>query len=60
MLQELKKELAQNGVVLRLVEAHGSVRDLLRLEGAENWCGQIDRFQTVAAAIDGYSDQEHS
>ncbi|MBV8586241.1 MAG: hypothetical protein JO308_08145 [Verrucomicrobia bacterium] len=59
-LRELQKELAKNEVVLRLVEAHASVHDLLRLEGVEDWCGQITRFQTVAAAIDGYCNQEHS
>jgi hypothetical protein len=36
MFLELHDELARRGMILRLVEAHASVRDLLRIEGAED------------------------
>jgi high affinity sulfate transporter 1 len=35
MILDLHTELAKRGIILRLVEAHASVRDLLRMEGAE-------------------------
>jgi high affinity sulfate transporter 1 len=54
MLLELQTELAKRGVVLRLVEAHASVRDLLRIEGAEDRVGRIDRFATVADVIEDF------
>jgi MFS superfamily sulfate permease-like transporter len=54
MLLELQTELAKRGVILRLVEAHASVRDLLRIEGAEDRVGRIDRFATVADVIEHF------
>jgi hypothetical protein len=37
---------------LRLVEARSKVRDMLRLEGVETKVRRIDRFTTLAEAID--------
>jgi high affinity sulfate transporter 1 len=54
MFLDLHTELAKRGVVLRLVEAHASVRDLLRMEGTEDRIGRIDRFATVADAIEHF------
>jgi MFS superfamily sulfate permease-like transporter len=54
MFLELHTELTKRGVILRLVEAHASVRDLLRMEGAEDRVGRIDRFDTVADVIDAF------
>jgi sulfate permease, SulP family len=54
MFLELQTELARREIILRLVEAHASVRDLLRIEGAENRVGRIDRFATVADVIDHF------
>jgi high affinity sulfate transporter 1 len=54
MLLELQTELAKHGLVLRLVEAHASVRDLLRIEGIEDRVGRIDRFSTVADVIENF------
>ena len=54
MLLELQTEVAKHGVILRLVEAHASVRDLLRIEGAEDRVGRIDRFSTVADVIERF------
>jgi len=54
MFLELHTELAKHGIILRLVEAHASVRVLLRMEGAEDRVGRIDRFETVADVIDHF------
>jgi MFS superfamily sulfate permease-like transporter len=54
MFLDLHTELAKRGLILRLVEAHASVRDLLRMEGAEDQVGRINRFETVADVIDHF------
>jgi sulfate permease, SulP family len=54
MILDLHTELAKRGIVLRLVEAHASVRDLLRIEGAEGRVGRIDRFAMVADVIEHF------
>jgi SulP family sulfate permease len=54
MLLDLYTELAKRGMILRLVEAHASVRDLLRIEGAEDRVGRIDRFATVGDVIEHF------
>jgi sulfate permease, SulP family len=43
MVQRLHQELSAQEIKLRLVGAHGNVRDLLRLEGLEILVGHIDR-----------------
>src|SRR5882762_4675319 len=48
----LHSELEKRGIALRLVEARSKVRDMLRLEGVEVKVGRIDRFTTLAEAID--------
>jgi SulP family sulfate permease len=48
----LHAELEKRGIALRLVEARSKVRDMLRLEGVEQKVGRIDRFTTLADAID--------
>jgi high affinity sulfate transporter 1 len=57
MFLELHSELAKRGVILRLVEAHASVRDLLRIEGAEDRVGRVDRFATVADVIEHFQKE---
>ena len=52
MLVELHRELAAAGCRLQLVEARSSVRDRLRLEGVEDQVGRVNRFTTVAEALD--------
>ena len=54
MFLALHAELAKRGIALRLVEAHASVRDILRLEGVEEKVGRIDRFTSLAHAIDDF------
>jgi MFS superfamily sulfate permease-like transporter len=47
MLQELHKELSARGIMLRVVGAHGWVRDLLRADGLGEKIGGIDRSLTL-------------
>jgi MFS superfamily sulfate permease-like transporter len=54
MFLALHAELAKRGIPLRLVEARSSVRDMLRTEGVEEKVGRIDRFTTLAHAIDQF------
>jgi high affinity sulfate transporter 1 len=54
MLLALHAELVKRGIAFRLVEARSSVRDMLRVEGVEEKVGRIDRFTTLADAIDAF------
>jgi SulP family sulfate permease len=54
MFLDLYAELGKRQINLRLVEAHAFVRDLLRLEGAEDRVGRIDRFATVDDVIEHF------
>ncbi|HEX3445757.1 MAG TPA: sulfate permease [Chthoniobacterales bacterium] len=58
MLLNLQAELAKQDIILRLVEARASVRDLLRIEGAEERVGTINRFATLADVIDNFQTEE--
>lgn len=49
ILHELHGELARRGVGLRIIGAHGAVRDLLRADGLDAKVGGLDR----AATLDG-------
>jgi SulP family sulfate permease len=49
MLHELHAELDSRGIALRIIGAHGAVRDLLRADDVEKKVGELDR----AATIDG-------
>jgi len=57
MFLDLHAELAKRRMILRLVEAHASVRDLLRIEGAEDRVGRIDRFATVDDVIEHFQKE---
>ena len=48
----LAEELQAAGVRLQVVEARSSVRDRLRAEGVEERLGGVNRFTTVADAVD--------
>src|SRR5262249_5303658 len=54
MFLDLHTELAKRQMILRLVEAHASVRDLLRLEGAED---RVDRFKSVDDVIEHFQKE---
>src|SRR5580693_7115711 len=47
MLHELHAELAGRGIALRIVGAHGAVRDLLRADGIETKIGEFGRGVTL-------------
>jgi MFS superfamily sulfate permease-like transporter len=51
MLTALHKELAARGIQLRIVEAHGQSRDLLRAEGLEEQVGYFGRHLSVDQAV---------
>jgi sulfate permease, SulP family len=51
MLHELHAELANRGIALRIVGAHGSVRDLLRSDGVEAKVGGIERNVTLDSLL---------
>ena len=57
MLRNLQGELARRGIAFRLVEARSSVRDMLRVEGVEEKTGRVDRFTSLAEAIDDFQNQ---
>jgi MFS superfamily sulfate permease-like transporter len=54
MLARLGDELAKRGIALRLTEASGTTRDLLRAEGVDAKLGGIDRFTSVADEVDDF------
>ena len=47
MLNDLHSKLASRGITLRIVGAHGSLRDLLRADGIDNKVGGLDRALTL-------------
>jgi SulP family sulfate permease len=57
MLAGLAKELEEDGVRTQVVEARASVRDRLRAEGVAEALGGVNRFTTVADAIDSISSE---
>jgi len=54
MLAELAGELTAAGIRFQAVEARSSVRDRLRGEGVEEKLGGINRFTSVADAVDSF------
>jgi hypothetical protein len=51
MLHELHTELTRHGIALRIVGAHGSVRDLLRAEGLDEKVDGLDRTKTLDSLL---------
>jgi high affinity sulfate transporter 1 len=52
-LHKLHSELASLGIALRIVGAHGTVRDLLRADGVEEKVGGLDRAATLDGLLSG-------
>ncbi|MFT3684801.1 MAG: SulP family inorganic anion transporter [Phycisphaerales bacterium] len=52
MLGELADELKKNGATLRVVETRSGVRDRLRAEGVAEALGGVNRFVSVADAVE--------
>ena len=57
MLADLASELTAAGIRLQPVEARSTVRDRLRNEGVEEKLGGINRFTSVADAVDAFQKQ---
>jgi high affinity sulfate transporter 1 len=53
MLHRLHGELASRGIGLRIVGAHGRVRDLLRADGIGDKVAGVDRLLTLDALLNG-------
>jgi sulfate permease, SulP family len=53
MLHELHDELATQGIALRIVGAHGRLRDLLRADGLGEKVGRLDRVVTLDSVLGG-------
>jgi SulP family sulfate permease len=53
MLHDLHSELAARGIALRVVGAHGWVRDLLRADGLGEKLGGLDRVDTLDGFLRG-------
>jgi sulfate permease, SulP family len=51
ILHELHGELSSRGAMLRIVGAHGVVRDLLRADGLAEKTKGIDRFATIDSLL---------
>jgi high affinity sulfate transporter 1 len=51
-LAGLARELAQSGIRVQVVEARASVRDRLRVEGVDEALGGVNRFTSVADALE--------
>ena len=53
MLHELHAELANRGITLRIIGAHGAARDLLRADGVEHKVEGLDRVTTLDGLVRG-------
>jgi MFS superfamily sulfate permease-like transporter len=53
MLHQLHLDLVRQGIALRIVGAHGRVRDLLRAEGIGEKVGGLDRLVTLDDLLGG-------
>jgi high affinity sulfate transporter 1 len=51
MIRDLIAELDRKGITLRLANASGQVRDVLRAAGIEEKVGKLDRTTTIAAIL---------
>ena len=58
MLGSLADELTAAGIRVQAVEARSSVRERLRSEGVDAKLGGIDRFTTVAEAVEGFQENQ--
>jgi SulP family sulfate permease len=55
MLHQLHDDFAARSISLRIIGAHGAVRDLLRAEGLDEKVGQLRRVLTLQDLLDGKS-----
>jgi SulP family sulfate permease len=57
MLHELHAELERHGIALRIVGAHGAVRDLLRADGIGEKVGGLGRGVTLLGLLEDEADR---
>ena len=57
MLGSVADEFTATGIQVQAVEARSSVRERLRSEGVNDKLGGIDRFTTVADAVEAFQKQ---
>ena len=57
MLGSVADELTATGIQVQAVEARSSVRDRLRSEGVDAKLGTINRFSSVADAVEAFQKQ---
>jgi len=57
MLASLAEELTSSGARFQAVETRSSVRERLRGEGVDGRLGGIDRFTSVADALEAFQSQ---
>jgi high affinity sulfate transporter 1 len=57
MLAALAEELKAAGARVQVVEAHSSVRERLRSEGVDAKLGAVNRFTSVADAVEAFQKQ---
>jgi high affinity sulfate transporter 1 len=60
MLRRLYDELSSLHVDLKIVEAHGPTRDVLRAEGLEQVVGSITRYGNIAELVDDHAPPRKS
>ena len=58
MLSSVQRELSAAGIQLRFVEAHASVRDLLRTGGTECRIGQVSRRVSLDDLVESFRAAE--
>jgi hypothetical protein len=56
-LARLHEQTRAQGIALRLVEAHGAVRDMLRAEGLEQRVGEMNRRVALDDVVRGFLAQ---
>jgi len=56
MIHDLIDELDRKGIVLRLANASGKVRDVFRAAGIEDKVGKLDRTTTISAILEQDED----
>jgi SulP family sulfate permease len=56
MLHELHAELERHGIALRIVGAHGTVRDLLRADGLSEKVGGLERGVSLLGLVEDNGD----
>jgi MFS superfamily sulfate permease-like transporter len=56
MLAGLHAQLAAKGCLLRFVNAHAPIRDLMRAESLEEKVGKIGRYDTLASVIEDFTE----